>query len=68
MTVVAAPPRTRTVQVEDVLREGGFTHFHRRAVVVTGVAWTFVAMEILLVGFTLPIFTELWGLLSLIHI
>ena len=64
MTVVAAPPRTRTVQVEDVLREGGFTHFHRRAVVVTGVAWTFVAMEILLVGFTLPVFGAEWGLSS----
>ena len=54
-----APPR---LGVEDVLREGGLTRFHRRAILVTGAAWTFVAMEILLVGFTVPLFTELWGL------
>jgi putative MFS transporter len=50
------------VDVEDVLRRGGFTPFHRRAVAVTGFAWTFVAMEILLVGFTVPLFTTIWGL------
>jgi MFS transporter, putative metabolite:H+ symporter len=54
-----APPR---LGVEDVLRAGGLTRFHRRAILVTGAAWTFVAMEILLVGFTVPLFTELWGL------
>ncbi|MGH3036863.1 MAG: MFS transporter [Gaiellaceae bacterium] len=58
-TATLAPPRLR---VEDVLRESGFTRFHRNAVLVTGAAWTFVAMEILLVGFTVPLFTELWGL------
>jgi MFS transporter, putative metabolite:H+ symporter len=51
-----------TLDVEDVLRAGGFTRFHRKAVAVTGAAWTFVAMEILLVGFTVPVFTALWGL------
>ena len=56
-----APPITRSTDVEDVLRSGGFTRFHRRAVAVTGFAWTFVAMEILLVGFTVPVFTALWG-------
>jgi putative MFS transporter len=62
MAVVEAPlPETR-VDVEDVLARGGFTSFHRRAVAVTGFAWTFVAMEILLVGFTVPLFTDLWGL------
>jgi MFS transporter, putative metabolite:H+ symporter len=63
MAVVAAPtaPAVRT-DVEDVLRAGGFTPFHRRAVAVTGFAWTFVAMEILLVGFTVPLFTALWDL------
>jgi putative MFS transporter len=55
---VVAPP----LDVEDVLRRGGFTSFHRRAVAVTGFAWTFVAMEILLVGFTVPVFTRIWGL------
>ena len=57
-----APPMTRSRDVEDVLRSGGFTRFHRRAVAVTGFAWTFVAMEILLVGFTVPVFTALWGI------
>jgi MFS transporter, putative metabolite:H+ symporter len=59
--VEATPPRTR-VGVEDVLRRGGFTSFHRRAVAVTGFAWTFVAMEILLVGFTVPVFIGLWDI------
>lgn len=65
MAVVEAPPApttTASVDVEDVLARGGFTDFHRRAVALTGFAWTFVAMEILLVGFTVPLFTSLWGL------
>jgi MFS transporter, putative metabolite:H+ symporter len=63
MAVVEAPVPTSTrLDVEDVLRIGGFTKFHRRAVAVTGFAWTFVAMEILLVGFTVPLFTAIWGL------
>jgi MFS transporter, putative metabolite:H+ symporter len=62
MAVETATLAPRRLGVEDVLREGGFTRFHRNAVLVTGAAWTFVAMEILLVGFTVPLFTELWGL------
>jgi MFS transporter, putative metabolite:H+ symporter len=58
---IAAPLRPSR-DVEDVLRETGFTRFHRRAVLVTGAAWTFVAMEILIVGFTVPVFTSIWGL------
>jgi MFS transporter, putative metabolite:H+ symporter len=57
---VAAKPRVR--DVEEVLRENGLTRFHRKAIIVTGVAWTFVAMEILLVGFVQPIFAALWDL------
>jgi putative MFS transporter len=57
---VAAPPLRR--DVEDVLRERDLTPFHRKAVIVTGAAWTFVAMEILLVGFVVPIFDNLWNL------
>jgi putative MFS transporter len=58
-TAVAAPaPR----DVEQILREGGLSRFHKKAVLVTGAAWTFVAMEILLVGFVAPIFTAKWGL------
>jgi MFS transporter, putative metabolite:H+ symporter len=48
--------------VEQVLREGGLSRFHKKAILVTGAAWTFVAMEILLVGFVAPIFTAKWGL------
>ena len=48
--------------VEDVLRRRGLSPFHRRAVLVTGAAWTFVAMEILLVGFVAPIFHAEWNL------
>jgi putative MFS transporter len=58
-TAVAAPaPR----DVEQVLREGGLSRFHRKAIVVTGAAWTFVAMEILLIGFVAPIFAATWNL------
>lgn len=62
MTVMDAPVGTRRADVEDVLRAGGFTRFHRRAVLVTGASWVFVAMEILLVGFTLPVFGAEWNL------
>jgi putative MFS transporter len=57
---IAMEPGRR--DVEEVLRKGGLTGFHRKAVIITGAAWTFVAMEILLVGFVAPIFTNLWGL------
>lgn len=58
---VAAPPIVRR-DVEDVLRDGGFTRFHRKAVLVTGTAWSFVALEIVLIGFTLPFFGAFWEL------
>src|SRR5438105_1415275 len=48
--------------VEQVLREGGISRFHKKAILVTGAAWTFVAMEILLVGFVAPTFTQIWHL------
>jgi putative MFS transporter len=59
-TAGIAVPRTRNV--EEVLREGGLSRFHKKAILVTGAAWTFVAMEILLVGFVAPIFAGLWHL------
>src|SRR5213592_4520296 len=59
-TADIAVPRTQNV--EEVLREGGLSRFHRKAILVTGAAWTFVAMEILLVGFVAPIFAGLWNL------
>ncbi|MDX6508174.1 MAG: transporter, putative metabolite:H+ symporter [Gaiellaceae bacterium] len=55
---VAIPVR----DVEQVLRDGGLSRFHKKAILVTGAAWTFVAMEILLVGFVAPIFAAKWGL------
>ncbi len=36
--------------MEQVLREGGFTSFHRRIVLLTGFAWTFVAFEIIMIA------------------
>src|SRR2546423_6064195 len=59
-TADIAVPRTRNV--EEVLRQGGLSRFHKKAILVTGAAWTFVAMEILLVGFVAPIFAGLWNL------
>src|SRR2546423_13868008 len=63
MTVIEAqaPPAVGR-DVEEVLRAGGLSSFHRKAILVTGVAWTFVAMEILLVGFVAPGFAGLWHL------
>ena len=55
---IAIAPRN----VEEVLREGGLSRFHKKAILVTGAAWTFVAMEILLVGFVAPVFAGLWHL------
>src|SRR5213595_1504510 len=63
MTVIEAQaPLATGRDVEELLRAGGFSRFHRKAVLVTGVAWTFVAMEILLVGFVQPIFAAKWDL------
>jgi putative MFS transporter len=56
------PSATRRLDVEEVLGAAGLTPFHRKAVAITGTAWTFVAMEILLIGFTLPLFGSIWGL------
>src|SRR5256714_4003942 len=62
MTVIEAQPPVAKRDVEDILRAGGLSRFHRKAILVTGVAWTFVAMEILLVGFVAPVFAGLWHL------
>jgi putative MFS transporter len=59
---VLPPPATRRLDVEEVLGAAGFRPFHRKAVAITGIAWTFVAMEILLIGFTLPLFGSIWDL------
>jgi MFS transporter, putative metabolite:H+ symporter len=59
---VLPPSATRRIDVEEVLGAAGLTPFHRKAVAITGIAWTFVAMEILLIGFTLPLFGSIWGL------
>src|SRR5919108_1217510 len=59
---VLPPSATRRLDVEEILGAAGFTPFHRKAVAITGIAWTFVAMEILLIGFTLPLLGSLWNL------
>jgi putative MFS transporter len=59
---VLPPSATQRLDVEEVLGAAGFTPFHRKAVAITGIAWTFVAMEILLIGFTLPLFGSIWNL------
>jgi putative MFS transporter len=56
-----APP-VAARDVEEVLRAADLTPFHRKAILVTGAAWTFVAMEILLVGFVAPLFAARWDL------
>jgi putative MFS transporter len=60
--IEAERPLGRRRDVEEVLRDGGLSRFHRKAVLVTGVAWTFVAMEILLVGFVQTTFAAKWNL------
>lgn len=59
---VAAARGARTV--EEVLREAGFTSFHRRVVLLTGFAWTFVAFEIIVIGLVLPAVFGTFGLSS----
>src|SRR5215218_9265834 len=62
MPVPPPSSSTRRLDIEAVLGAAGFRPFHRRAVAITGIAWTFVAMEILLIGFTLPLFGSIWDL------
>src|SRR5438876_2368071 len=63
MSVIEAQAPVATGRdVEELLRAGGLSRFHRKAVLVTGAAWTFVAMEILLIGFVQPIFASIWSL------
>jgi MFS transporter, putative metabolite:H+ symporter len=54
-----------TQTVEEVLRGGGFTAFHRRVVLITGFAWTFVAFEIILISLVLPVVGAEFGIFDL---
>ncbi len=54
-----------TNTVEEVLRAGGFTSFHRRIVAITGFAWTFVAFEIIIISLVLPVIGEEFGIFDL---
>jgi len=54
-----------TKRVEEVLREGGFTSFHRKVVAITGFAWTFVAFEIILISLVLPVLGAEFGIFDL---
>ena len=55
---------TATRTVEDVLRERGFAPFHRRVVLLTGFAWTFVAFEIINISFVLGNVFTTFGIAS----
>jgi len=55
---------TATRTVEDVLREAGFTPFHRRVVLLTSFAWTFVAFEIINISFVLGNVFTTFGIAS----
>ena len=55
---------TATRTVEDVLRERGFAPFHRRVVLLTGFAWTFVAFEIINISFVLANVFTTFGIAS----
>ncbi len=57
---------TATRTVEEVLREGGFTAFHRRIVAITGFAWTFVAFEIIIISLVLPVIGAEFGIFDLV--
>src|SRR2546427_2897822 len=56
---------TATRTVEQVLHDGGFTSFHRRVVVITGFAWTFVAFEIIVISLVLPWIGAEFGIFNL---
>jgi len=56
---------TATRTVEEVLRDGGFTAFHRRIVAITGFAWTFVAFEIIIISLVLPVIGSEFGIFNL---
>lgn len=51
-----------TIAVGDVLDRIPTGPAHRAVLLVTGAAWGFAAMEVLLISFTLPVMTETWGL------
>ena len=53
---------TSAQSVEQILEKGGMTAFQKKVVLITGLAWTFVSMEILLIAFTLPLFASMWKL------
>src|SRR3972149_7611990 len=54
-----------TKRVEEVLREAGFTSFHRKVVAITGFAWTFVAFEVILISLVLPVLGAEFGIFNL---
>ena len=57
---MATPTRT----VEEVLRDGGLTSFHRRIVPLMGFAWTFVAFEIIMISLVVAPVLSSFGVTS----
>lgn len=62
---MASEASRRPRRVEEVLREGGLTSFHRSVVFLTGFAWTFVAFEIILISLVLPAIGAEFGIFDL---
>ncbi len=46
--------------VEKILREQGLTNFQKKVIAISGFAWTFVAMEILIISFVLFTIQSQW--------
>lgn len=51
-----------SLTVSDLMDEIPVGPFHRRLLGICGSAWAFDGMEVILISFTLPILTEVWGL------
>jgi putative MFS transporter len=54
-----------TVTVADMMDRIPIGGFHKRLLGICGSAWAFDGMEVIIISFTLPILTEVWGLSGL---
>lgn len=54
-----------TATVADMMDRIPIGRFHKRLLGICGSAWAFDGMEVIIISFTLPILTEVWGLSGL---
>lgn len=54
-----------TATVADMMDRIPIGGFHKRLLGICGSAWAFDGMEVIIISFTLPILTEVWGLSGL---